>query len=405
MSNASPERCSLPFPRRYLDRRAVSIVRRLQDHGFEAYLVGGCVRDLLLGSRPKDFDIATAARPHQVRRLFRRSRLIGRRFRIVHVHQGRDFFEVATFRAAPQDSEDGTEEVEMIQRDNVYGTAAEDANRRDFTVNGLFLDPVKEEIVDWVGGLRDVDDRVLHTIGDPDVRFQEDPVRILRLIKFMRRLDLDPGEPEIAAAKRHATRLADAAPARLAEEVFRLLATRQAEGVWEDVVALELMPYLLPELQGWLAQDDAHEEILRSRLRALDCMAAEGFETDYAFSLAVLFGPRAEQEFDPKDRTLGVNEFSQVASVLLGEFQQRARLPRYAVSHASRILAAQLRLDPPAFLARKKKRKWSFEAMAEQDWFPLALEYLKLRLLAEDRDLEVYENWRQKALSLEAEDS
>lgn len=402
---ASPERCSLPFPRRYLDRRAVSIVRRLQDAGFETYLVGGCVRDLLLGSRPKDFDIATAARPHQVRRLFRRSRLIGRRFKIVHVHMGRDFFEVATFRAAPEEQEDGTEEVEIIQRDNVYGSAEEDANRRDFTVNGLFLDPIAEEIVDWVGGLRDVDDRVLHTIGDPEVRFQEDPVRILRLIKFMRRLDLDPGEAEIVSAKRHAARLADAAPARLAEEVFRLLATRQAEGVWEDVVALELAPYLLPELLGWLRQDESHEELLRDRLRALDQLAAEGFETDYAFSLAVLFGPRAEQEFDPQHRTLRVNEFSQVAATLLGEFQQRARLPRFAVSHATRILAAQLRLDPPAFLARKKKRRWNFQAMAEQEWFPLALEYLKLRLIAEGRSLEVYENWRQKALSLEGEGS
>lgn len=399
-----PERCSLPFPRRYLDRRAVSIVRRLQEAGFEAYLVGGCVRDLLLGSRPKDFDIATAARPHQVRRLFRRSRLIGRRFKIVHVHMGRDFFEVATFRAAPEEQEDGTEEVEIIQRDNVYGTADEDAHRRDFTVNGLFLDPIAEEIVDWVGGLRDVEDEVLHTIGDPDVRFQEDPVRILRLIKFMRRLDLDPGEEEIKAAKRHVGRLADAAPARLAEEVFRLLATRQAEGVWEDVLALGLEPYLLPELQGWLAADPSHGEILRGRMRALDRLAAEGFETDYAFSLAVLFGPRAEQEFDPQKRTIRVNEFSQVASALLGEFQQRARLPRHAVSHASRILTAQLRLDPPAFLARKK-RKWNFQAMAEQDWFPLALEYLKLRLVAEDRDLGLYEDWRKKALSFEAEGS
>jgi len=402
---ASPpktERYKLPFPRRHLDRRAVSIVRQLQDAGFESYLVGGCVRDLLLGSRPKDFDIATSARPHQVRRLFRRSRIIGRRFKIVHVHMGRDFYEVATFRAAPEETEGG--EVETIKRDNEYGPSWEDANRRDFTVNGLFLDPVAEEIVDWVHGMRDIEAGVLHTIGDPEVRFPEDPVRILRLIKFMRRLDLTPGNAEIRAAKNHASRLSESAPARLAEEVFRLLATRQAAGVWEDVQALGLEKFLIPELQEWLQQDVAHGKELAKRFEALDQMAADGFETDYAFSLAVLFGPWVEQEFDPSRRTLRVNEFSQVASALTGEFQQRARLPRYAVTFANCILAAQLRLDPPEFLAAKGQRRWDFEGMAGQEWFPLALEYLKLRLIACGRDLKIYEDWREKDLSLKRKD-
>ena len=397
------ERYALPFPRRYLDRRAVTIVRQLQDAGFETYLVGGCVRDLLLGSRPKDFDIATSARPHQVRRIFRRSRIIGRRFKIVHVHMGREFYEVATFRAAVEENQG--EEVETIKRDNEYGPSWEDANRRDFTVNGLFLAPIAEEIVDWVHGMRDIEAGVLHTIGDPEVRFPEDPVRILRLIKFMRRLDLVPGDAEIRAAKTHASRLSESAPARLAEEVFRLLATRQAAGVWEDVQALNLVEFLIPELQGWLKQDEAHGKELAKRFEALDKMAADGFETDYAFSLAVLYGPWAEQEFDPAKRKIRVNEFSQVAAALTGEFQQRARLPRFAVSHANRILAAQLRLDPPEFLGDKGKRRWNFKGMVGQEWFPMALEYLKLRLIAADRDLEIYEDWRKKALSLERKDS
>lgn len=403
---ASPpkaERYGLPFPRRYLDRRAVTIVRQLQDAGFETYLVGGCVRDLLLGSRPKDFDIATSARPHQVRRIFRRSRIIGRRFKIVHVHMGREFYEVSTFRAAAEENQG--EEVETIKRDNEYGPSWEDASRRDFTVNGLFLDPIAEEIVDWVNGMRDIEAGVLHTIGDPDIRFPEDPVRILRLIKFMRRLDLAPGDAEIRAAKKHAPRLAESAPARLAEEVFRLLATRQAAGVWEDVQALDLVPFLIPELQGWLHQDEANGKELAKRFEALDQMAADGFETDYAFSLAVLYGPWAEQEFDPAKRKIRVNEFSQVAAALTGEFQQRARLPRFAVTHANRILAAQLRLDPPEFLEARGKRRWNFKGMVGQEWFPMAMAYLKLRLIAADRDLGIYEDWHQKALSLERKDS
>ncbi len=144
--SAEPIRTKPPFKRSYVDRRAISVVRRLQEEGFETYLVGGCVRDLLLGSRPKDFDIATSAKPETVRRLFRRSRMIGRRFRIVHVHHGREIFEVSTFRAEPPKQEG--KDVKVIRSDNVYGSVQEDANRRDFRVNGLFLDPIAGEIVD-----------------------------------------------------------------------------------------------------------------------------------------------------------------------------------------------------------------------------------------------------------------
>ncbi len=395
------KRYSLPFPRRNLDRRAVSIVRRLQDRGFESYLVGGCVRDLLLGSQPKDFDIATAARPQQVRRLFHRSRLIGRRFRIVHVHQGRDFFEVATFRAAPPPSED--DDVQIIQRDNVYGTAREDANRRDFRVNGLFLDPVVGAIVDWVGGMDDIQAGVLHSIGDPMVRFAEDPVRILRLVKFMRRLGLEPGEKEIRAAKEHAPLLAQSAPARLAEEMFRLLATGQAAGVWEDLQALAVVDWVMPELVPWLDQQANHADILGRRFQALDWQLEAGWETDYAYTLAVVFGPRVEQEFHPQTRRLAVSEFPQIAAAVLTEFQQRARIPRHAVVAANRILTAQLRLDPPPFLQKAGKPRWNFKHMASQPWFPMALRYLELRLHAEGRPLDLAQDWRQKALSFAPE--
>ncbi len=191
-----PLRRRLPFSRRRLDRGGTEIVRRLQEAGFEAYFVGGCVRDLLLGRQPKDFDIATSARPNQVRRLFRRSRIIGRRFRLAHVYSGREVFEVATFRRVPPELEEG--EVQMIREDNTFGTAAEDARRRDFTVNALFLDPVEGEIVDWVGGFEDLAARRLRSIGDPRLRFREDPVRILRLLKFLfERIAGDPVTLEV----------------------------------------------------------------------------------------------------------------------------------------------------------------------------------------------------------------
>ena len=394
-----PIQAPLPFRRDFLNRRAVAAVRRLQKHGFESYLVGGCVRDLLLGSRPKDFDIATSARPEQVRRLFRRARIIGRRFRIVHVHDGRDVFEVATFRRAPK-AKEGEQDVRMIRSDNAYGSAKQDANRRDFTVNGLFLDPVREEIVDWVGGLEDCRQGVLHSIGDPEVRFREDPVRILRLIKFMRRLDLEPGEAEIDAAGRHARDLRHAAPARLAEELFRLLATGQAEGVYEDLCGLRIRRYVLPELRDWLQADPSHEQLFRSRLRALDDMQQAGMEVDYDIHLAVLFGGRLESEIvQARDAGRSLEESKHVSSTLR-HFQQRARLPRTSVMHAASVLKLQKFLDPemPRLSRRGPKlRDEHFQLPA----FPRALEYLKLRLQASGRDSALHDRLLERLQALQ----
>ena len=395
---SAPVRTPLPFPARRLNRRAVSIVRRLQSRGHEAYLVGGCVRDLLLGSRPKDFDIATSARPHQVRRLFRRSRLIGRRFRIVHVLEGPEMFEVSTFRGAPQ-QEDDADEVEMITHDNQYGTAEEDAFRRDFSVNALFLDPVEGEIVDWVGGLPDLEADLLRSIGDPAVRFAEDPVRILRLIKFMRRLGLEPGEEEIRVAKELAGRVGEAAPARLAEELFRLMATGDMHGVMHDLEGLDIVADVMPELFGWLHAKEEHRLAFHARLRGLDAFLEAGGACDYDLGLAVLYGLRAEQEYDPETRTLPLREHAQVAPALFGPFQQRARLPRQQVAFAGRMLQAQLSLDPPAYLSARRRRRASPQRWYGDPWFPRALDYLEVRLRAEKRPLDLVEEWRHKALS------
>ncbi|HEV8245444.1 MAG TPA: hypothetical protein VGP93_06740, partial [Polyangiaceae bacterium] len=173
-----------------IDSDAAKVVRRLSRHGYEAYLVGGCVRDLLVGRSPKDYDVATSARPDDVRRLFRNSRIIGRRFRLVHVlFGGGKVIETATFRRAPEVDDDRGGDDLLIRNDNVFGEANQDATRRDFTINGLFYDLERRVVLDWVGGMPDIERRTVHTIGDPVVRFQEDPVRILRAIKFSARID------------------------------------------------------------------------------------------------------------------------------------------------------------------------------------------------------------------------
>lgn len=395
-----PVRADLPFSLRHLDRRAVDVVRTLQEHGFESYLVGGCVRDSLLGLSPKDYDIATAARPGQIRRLFRRSRIIGRRFRIVHVYAGREVFEIATFRREPP--KNGRTADEPIQDDNAFGTAKEDAMRRDFTVNGLFLDPRKREIVDYVGGMKDLERKMMITIGDPDLRFREDPVRILRLIKFMRRLGLDAGKAEIAAAREHAGMLVEAAQPRLVEELFRLMQTGDMAGCFTDLNALGVLPLLVPDIAEWIERSPDNLDRLFNLFESLDRWILDGGEPGYGFRLACLYGPMVEDEIDPDLRTIPVREVSQVPVFLLGRLQQRARLPRAAISRATHILLAQEQMDPEREMLRGKKRrrrKGFKERLLAADCFPDALEFLRCRLEAAERDPAPYDEWHELGLS------
>jgi poly(A) polymerase len=256
-----PARVDAGFDQSRVDPDAQKVVRRLTRHGFQAYLVGGGVRDLLLDRRPKDFDIATDARPEDVRRLFRNSRIIGRRFRLVHVlFGGGKVIEVATFRRSPIIDADALEaspgDVDLLIRsDNAFGEAHEDALRRDFTINALFYDLDAGQILDWVGGMADIERRVVRTIGEPETRFREDPVRILRAIKFAARLDLgiDPDVYDAMVFTRAS--LARAARPRLFEEILRLLrgggAHRSIWLAWE----LGILSVLLPELATFLDDD------------------------------------------------------------------------------------------------------------------------------------------------------
>jgi poly(A) polymerase len=256
-----PTRIDAGFDQSRVDPDAQKVVRRLTRHGFQAYLVGGGVRDLLLDRRPKDFDIATDARPEDVRRLFRNSRIIGRRFRLVHVlFGGGKVIEVATFRRSPIIDVDALEGANgdadlLIRSDNAFGEAHEDALRRDFTINALFYDLDAGQILDWVGGMADIERRVVRTIGEPETRFREDPVRILRAIKFAARLDLGI-DPEVYDAMVFTrASLARAARPRLFEEILRLLrgggAHRSIWLAWE----LGILSVLLPELATFLDDD------------------------------------------------------------------------------------------------------------------------------------------------------
>jgi poly(A) polymerase len=234
-----------------IDPDADRVVRKLTRAGHKAYLVGGCVRDLLVAKTPKDFDVATSATPNEIKSTFRNCRIIGRRFRLAHVFFGAKIIETSTFRANPRDEDDHDL---LIRRDNVFGSETEDARRRDFTINGLFYDVEREEVIDHVGGLADLDAKLVRTIGDPDIRFQEDPVRILRAIKFAARLDFGFEPGTWRALLRWRGEISKCAPPRLLEEIHRLMrggaARRSFELLVETGVLAVLSPYLAGLLEG-----------------------------------------------------------------------------------------------------------------------------------------------------------
>jgi poly(A) polymerase len=255
-----------PISRQHIDADALKVLYRLQQFNHIAYLVGGSVRDLLLGRAPKDFDIGTSAHPYQVKRLFRNCWIIGRRFRLAHVKFGTKVIEVATFR---RQIPAGTEEEPapappvptppsaavddfdlLVHHDNTFGTPEEDAFRRDFTLNALFYDIETRSIIDYVGGLTDIRAGLIRCIGVPEERFQEDPVRMLRAVALAARLDFRIDNPILAAIDRYHGELARSAPPRLMEEVYKVLRAGAAEKTFRILVETGLLAAIAPEVPG-----------------------------------------------------------------------------------------------------------------------------------------------------------
>ena len=241
-----PVRQTIRFDKHLLDKDALKVVNVLTKEGFEAYLVGGCIRDLLLGYQPKDFDIATSATPEQAHKLFKRSRLIGRRFRLLHVmFSPRKFLEVATFRAGKvQTSNNG------VVRDNLYGSLKEDAFRRDFTVNALYYDVAKSELIDYVGGLDDLKASRIEMIGDPIERFEEDPVRMIRAVRFQAKLGSSLSEDILKAIKKQACLLSNIPPARLFDECVKLFHNEKSLEIFRQLENLGLLKQLFRQTES-----------------------------------------------------------------------------------------------------------------------------------------------------------
>ncbi|HEX2732559.1 MAG TPA: polynucleotide adenylyltransferase PcnB [Polyangiaceae bacterium] len=333
-----PQRYPVRIDEARIDADAAKVVRRLVRAGYEAYLVGGCVRDLLLGAAPKDFDVATSARPEAVRRLFRNSRIIGRRFRLVHVLFGAGkVIETATFRRNPSDEDNASDDL-LIRDDNTFGEAHEDAARRDFTINALFYDLELGEVLDWCGGMRDIEERAVRTIGDPVIRFSEDPVRMLRAVRFSARLDvgIDPATYHAMVQCRAA--LSMAARPRLFDEVLKFLragaAHRSTWLAWET----GLLDVLLPELSAFLYDSPPDRHRVWSVLDHLDLMSRAGQTIDeVVLFCCLLVEPMLEACDGRQDRLDACHEF-------LEPIVERLAVPRRIADAIRRIVAILPRL-------------------------------------------------------------
>lgn len=250
-----------------IDKRAAKVVRKLKDNGYQAYLVGGCVRDLLLNKQPKDFDVATNATPEEVKSVFSNCRLIGKRFRLAHILFGRDIIEVATFRGhhdidadKPLDRKISKLGVSgQILRDNVYGSIEEDAARRDFTINAMYFDVDDDSVLDFAGGLDDLRQRCIRFIGDDDARIQEDPVRMLRAVRFSEKLNLDIEGDLQQSIRSNAQLLKNIPPARLFEEVLKLLTNGAGVATYKRLVNYGLFQCLFPQLQEIVSLAESKE--------------------------------------------------------------------------------------------------------------------------------------------------
>lgn len=272
------------------DKNAIRVVEELESHGFDAFLVGGCLRDALAGLNPKDFDVATNATPEQVAKLLPKARMIGRRFKIAHVRRGGDIIEVTTFRGHGQQASKASGSGRLL-RDNHYGNIIEDAERRDFSVNALYYHPETNTLLDFVGAIDDIERRTLRILGDAATRYKEDPVRMIRAVRFAAKLGYDMEDKTHAAIRRMGHHLGEIPPARLFDEVIKLFTGGHAVATWDALLEEQLLEYLLPETLKAYKNDDYSRRFIRLALGNTDKRIMVGKFVAPAFLYAALLWP------------------------------------------------------------------------------------------------------------------
>jgi poly(A) polymerase len=378
--------------RNEISKSALKVLYRLNKAGYQAFLVGGCVRDAMLNLHPKDFDVATNATPEEVRALFGNCRLIGRRFRLAHVRFGREIIEVATFRAAAEHVDDDSEhDLEgRILRDNVYGSIDEDVWRRDFTCNALYYTVTDFSIWDYVGGVADVERKQLVLIGDPEIRLREDPVRMLRAVRFAAKLGFTIDPPVVEAIHNYAPLLANVPPARLFDEFLKLFQTGHAETtfimLWQHGLFQEMFPATTEELEN----DQVFAGFVRAALQNTDRRVAEGKSVTPMFLLGVFFWApvkklaaiRRSEEKMTEAQSLSLASYDIVAAQ-----QRRLSIPRRFTVPMREMLSLQ-----PRFALTRGKRAMN---LLEHRRFRAAYDFMVLRADVGQVDAEVAKFWTE----------
>ena len=421
---AGPETVHRPIAKNLIDPDVVKIIHRLTRFGHSAYLVGGGVRDLLLHRTPKDFDVGTSALPQDIKKLFRNCRIIGRRFRLAHIFFRDKIIEVATFRANVLADESAGEGDLLIRSDNVFGTPETDALRRDFTINALFYDVDKGNVIDYVGGLADLDAGILRTIGDPDIRLREDPIRVLRALRLAGRLGFRIEETTLRAIRAHRGEIRKAAVPRVLEDLLRMMRGSGAEGAFRLMEETGVLDVVLPELGEALSgsrprQMAGHGEkpgapqqdgaVFWKTLHAIDQAIARGTEFSNPTLFAALFCPRVPFLIDSRpadapesphhqDSALGGADLAAALDAALSPIEQRLNISRRDRDRVRQILIAQRR-----FVGGRRGRRFSVSVLISRPFFPEAFDLFEILCSATGQHKDELRRWRERIASVAAQ--
>ncbi|ROS06704.1 poly(A) polymerase [Enterobacter sp. BIGb0359] len=367
--------------RKDISENALKVLYRLNKAGYEAYLVGGGVRDLLLGTKPKDFDVTTSATPDQVRKLFRNCRLVGRRFRLAHVMFGPEIIEVATFRGHHDGSPDDRATSQrgqngMLLRDNIFGSIEEDAQRRDFTINSLYYSVADFTVRDYVGGMQDLSDGVIRLIGVPETRYREDPVRMLRAVRFAAKLNMTISPESAEPLPRLATLINDVPPARLFEESLKLLQAGHGFATYKLLREYSLFQPLFPSITRYFTEqgDSPMERIIAQVLKNTDNRIQNDMRVNPAFLFAAMFWYpllEAAQKIAQESGLAYYDAFAMAMNDVLDEACRSLAIPKRITTLTRDIWQLQLRIS-----RRQGKRAWK---LMEHPKFRAAYDLLALR--------------------------
>jgi poly(A) polymerase len=375
-----------------VSKSALKVLYRLHKSGYQAFLVGGCVRDAMVGLHPKDFDVATDATPDEVRALFSNCRLIGRRFRLAHVRFGREIIEVATFRAAANHADDdhAHDDEGRIIRDNVYGAIEEDVWRRDFTCNALYYNIADHSIWDFVDGVEDIRQKHIVLIGDADQRLREDPVRMLRAVRFAAKLEFTVDDSVTKAIRNNVGLLANVPAARLFDEFLKLFQAGHAERTFDMLRDYGLFVQLFPAVDQEINEDDAFADFVRAALRNTDKRVAAGKSVTPMFLLGVFFWAPARRlaAIRRSEEKMSESQALSLASYeLTGQQQRRISIPRRFTVPMREMIALQ-----PRFTATRGKRAFN---LLEHRRFRAAYDFMMLLAEVGQFDAELAKFWTE----------